>query len=371
MLDFPANPTVGQIFQNWRWDGVKWVVVSGTLSEAPATPAGTIYVRQGSAPQGWVVEPNDSGRNQLHNALFNIQQRGPGPWTATAYTADRWQLFVANDTVSASVVSLSDADRTAIGDEAATYALQTVFNGSPTSGAFTEECQHSESVKRLAGKTVTVSFYARATSGTPRIGVGYLQVFGNGGSPSANVGGNIGVTPALSSTWQRYSFTGALPSTSGKVLGTTLGSDYLRTEFWLSDQGAGAARSGGIGVQAGTVQFWGMQLEVGSTATPLEKLDPQVDLARCQRFYQVGGVHVSCAASAVVNGWTWQHGQAFPVTMRALPTMIVTGTAGATNATSPSFAPASDNTSFFLQAQISTTTGGYGLYATYSASADL
>lgn len=25
MLDFPANPTVGQVFQGWEWDGVKWI----------------------------------------------------------------------------------------------------------------------------------------------------------------------------------------------------------------------------------------------------------------------------------------------------------------------------------------------------------
>ena len=25
MIDFPANPTVGQVFQGWKWDGVKWI----------------------------------------------------------------------------------------------------------------------------------------------------------------------------------------------------------------------------------------------------------------------------------------------------------------------------------------------------------
>ena len=25
MIDFPANPTVGQVFQGWEWDGVKWI----------------------------------------------------------------------------------------------------------------------------------------------------------------------------------------------------------------------------------------------------------------------------------------------------------------------------------------------------------
>jgi hypothetical protein len=32
MLDFPNNPTGGQVFDNWVWDGTKWTsgVGSGT-----------------------------------------------------------------------------------------------------------------------------------------------------------------------------------------------------------------------------------------------------------------------------------------------------------------------------------------------------
>ena len=41
-----------------------------------------------------------------------------------------------------------------------------------------------------------------------------------------------------------------------------------------------------VGVQSGSIAIWGVQLEIGSVATPLEKPDPQQDLAKCQRFYQ-------------------------------------------------------------------------------------
>lgn len=47
------------------------------------------------------------------------------------------------------------------------------------------------------------------------------------------------------------------------------------------------ARAGLIGVQSYTLQLWGVQLEIGSVATALEMPDPQQDLAKCQRFYQV------------------------------------------------------------------------------------
>ena len=40
MIDFPASPIVGQIFQNWQWDGVKWggaLTMTYTLTAHPNT----------------------------------------------------------------------------------------------------------------------------------------------------------------------------------------------------------------------------------------------------------------------------------------------------------------------------------------------
>jgi hypothetical protein len=301
---------------------VKWVVVSGTLSEAPATPAGTIYVRQGSAPQGWVVEPNDSGRNQLHNALFNVQQRGAGPFTATnAYTADRWQLGVTGDSANITQAAIADAGRTAIGDDAASYALSNSFTGNAAAGSFNYIAQKIEGVRRLGGKTVTVSFWATAGAAGLRVGVSADQFFGTGGSPSATVHGT-GTAVPITTTWARYSVTLALGSTIGKTRGTN-GDDFTQLTFWYS-AGSSNSVTSGIGVQSGVINFWGMQLEVGALATPLEKLDPQIDLAKCQRFYQQG------TAGGMAGYGSASMTAAFPlvlqVSMRATPT-VTTGAA--------------------------------------------
>ena len=49
-----------------------------------------------------------------------------------------------------------------------------------------------------------------------------------------------------------------------------------------------ATRAGNIGVQSGTVYLWGVQLEIGSVATPLDYGGtPQQQLAQCQRFFQI------------------------------------------------------------------------------------
>jgi hypothetical protein len=259
---------------------------------------------------------NDVGRNLLHNGLFNIQQRGVGPLSGSGYLADRWYVLLTNDTVSTSIVALTDADRAAIGDEAAATAVQIVFAGSATVGSYSVFGQRQESIRRLAGKTVTLSFYGRATSGTPVLDWAWTQWFGAGGSPSAAVGGAIGSTPALNTTWQRYSFMVTLPSVSGKTFGTTAGTDWLEIKASLSVQGSR--------VQSGTVQFWGMQLEVGSIATPLEKPDPQVDLAKCQRFYQivqmfVVGLYSPAASNAMGCGMT------LSIPMRGSATVTVAG----------------------------------------------
>src|SRR5215831_16764590 len=99
----PSNPTPGTMWWDsvgcqmyvWFNDGnsSQWVLAnnnpSGALSEAPVD--GNYYTRQNRA---WVVDypsQGNVGRNQLHNGLFNVQQRGGGPWTTpNTYGPDRW-----------------------------------------------------------------------------------------------------------------------------------------------------------------------------------------------------------------------------------------------------------------------------------------
>jgi hypothetical protein len=227
------------------------------------------------------------GRNYLINSLMNVIQRGAGPYTATAaYAHDRWLLTLTTDTMSVTPQAISDASRTAIGDEAAEQSLQNVFAGNAAAGAFNTISQRIEGVRRLSGKTVTVSFWAVAASGTPKLGVSLDQNFGTTGSPSAAVNGN-GTAVTLSTTWTRYTVTIAIASASGKTLGTDANSSYTQLNFWFSSGATNATRAGTVGVQSGTVNLWGVQLETGSIATSLEKVPPGIDLQNCWRYYQV------------------------------------------------------------------------------------
>lgn len=286
--------------------------------DADTSLATTAFVAAATAA---AVAPllNNAGRNLLHNPLFRVAQRGAGPWTTNTYTLDRWVAGITLDATSFTQVSLNDATRTQIGDEAAAFGFQNVFTGNAGATAFNSLAQRIEGVRRVAGKTVTVSFWAAAASGTPKLGASIDQYFGSGGSPSANVAGVGQATPALSAAWARYSFTFVVPSASGKTLGTN-NDDSTNLLIWYSSGTTNASRAGNIGVQSGTVIIWGVQLEIGSVVTPLEKPDPQPDLANCQRFYQIGTVSLYGYAPATAN-----FGAAFPfaTTMRAVPVVAI------------------------------------------------
>lgn len=306
----------------------------------------------------------DVGRNRLHNSLFQIAQRGTGAFTANgAYTLDRWQMAFTLDTMSVTQAALSDADRTAIGDEEAQYGLQNVFVGNSGASAVDQVLQKIENVRKLAGKTVTVSFWAKANAGTPKLGVGMIQSFGTGGSPSGSVA-STGQSVTLSTSWMQYTLSFTLAALTGKTLGTN-GDHHTQLNFYYSSGTTNAATAGSPGVQSGTVTLWGVQLEVGSVATPLEKPDLQQDVAKCQRFFQTGTCEV---AGYSVGSVTLAYYVMLPTLMRGSPTITLSNqaytnanTATATSATATGFA--------FGVA--STATGGVVGAANFTASADL
>ncbi|HEY4386221.1 MAG TPA: hypothetical protein VGN34_17325 [Ktedonobacteraceae bacterium] len=260
--------------------------VTPTAGDNDTSIATTAFVQTALAS----VPTSSAAHNLLHNAQFNIAQRGVGPFnTAGVYTLDRWLVNFSLDTASVQQTAVNDAQRASIGDEAATNCFNTNVTGNAGASAFTNCTQPMEDVRRLAGKTVTVSFYAWCGSGALKLGVSFDQLFGTGGSPSTAVIGN-GQSVTLSTTPTRYSLTFAVPSISGKTVGTAANSSYTQMSFWFSSSTTQATRAGNIGVQTGGFGIWGVQCEIGSTASPLEKLDPQQDLAMCQRYYQTTSV---------------------------------------------------------------------------------
>jgi hypothetical protein len=304
------------------------------------------------------------GRNLLHNGLFNVQQRGQGPFTTfNTYNADRWTVGGSVSTYSLTLGTQSDAGRAQIGDEAATQFMAVQFTGTAGAGDYVMLAQRIEGVRRLGNKTVTVSFYAAATSGTPKLGVSWAQIFGTGGSPSAPVVSSAGQSVTLSTTWTRYSVTLTLPSTTGKTLGTN-GDDATQLELWMTGGSNFNARSGNVGVQSGFINLWGMQLEIGGAATPLEKLDPRMDVANCMRFFQTGTIQHDSYNAA---GGSWSVTLSAIELMRAPPTITF---AVITNANCTVNVGQLGAQQFNMYGTV-TATGQFQAQANYDAAADL
>ena len=306
---------------------------------------------------------NDANRNKIHNAYMNIQQRGSGPFTTSGlYTLDRWVVAYSSDTVSIAPGTYSDGNRTSLADEEATNNLTATITGSASAGAFSLVYQPIENVRRLSNRTVTVSFYAHATSGTPKLGVQLRQYFGTGGSPSSLVDIN-GTAVTLSTTPTRYNVTVTFASISGKTLGTN-NDHYTRLAFWFSSGSTNNTLSGSIGQQSATFVISGVQLEIGTVATQLEKLDPGLDLANCQRFYQTTSVLWGGECTNAVTNYA---SMGLNTTMRAVPTVAISSDASTNFGTRT---PASTASIVYVTAVASSTAAG-AINCTVTATADL
>jgi hypothetical protein len=276
----------------------------------------------------WNSGYGQAGKNKIINGDFNINQRAFSSTTTSGnYGFDRCQLVLSGGTVTYSAQTFTTGAAPVAGYESKNFA-RLVTSGQSAVGDYAALRQNIESVRTFAGQTVTFSVYAKASTGTPLIGVALDQNFGSGGSPSAQVT-TSGGTATISTSWARYSFTIAVPSISGKTIGTA--SDYLAA--WLfTSVGTSVSASGypTVGVQNVTIDTWGWQLEYGSKATPFQTASggsPQAELAMCQRYYcgntfafrQQSGIGTSLSAAFTV---------AIPQ-MRSTPTLAFTSAAAA------------------------------------------
>jgi hypothetical protein len=142
-------------------------------------------------------------------------------------------------------------------------------------------------------------------------------------------------TISSADTWEKKTVT--FPGDTSGAFGNDNG-DSLRLNFWLgggTDWTSGTLGTtwhttaanravGQVNLADNTANEWyitGVQLEAGTTASDFEFLPVDVNLARCQRYYQqiTGGSMGVCWSTSAIN-----FGQAFPVQMRATPTAALT-----------------------------------------------
>ena len=258
-----------------------------------------------------------SNRNLIINGNFDVWQRGTSFSNSNEYTADRWVLqnSGASITVTREEFALGQTD---VPDNPKYYLRYAVTTGNDNARI----AQRIEGVSTFAGDTVTLTYWARHSSGTLPTGIRakLRQEFGTGGTPSSTNyvdGSNI----TLTSSWQKFTQTFNVPSVSGKTLGTN-GNDYL---------GVALAWQIGTETAAYTIDIAQVQLEVG-TATPFEHRSYSDQLQACQRYFQSMGDASNTSRIADTFGWTTSiilPLVSFPVEMRAAPSFSATdGTLG-------------------------------------------
>ena len=312
-------------------------LIAGTAADTAARLAvgnnGETLVADSSTATGLRYGANfAAGKNKIINGDFFVNQRGfTSTTTSSVYIFDRFVTRANEGTTTFSAETFTTGAAPVAGYEFKNY-LQIVSTGQTGTFSRSAFMQPIESVRTLAGQNATISFWARATSGAPSVACYASQDFGTGGSPSSAVD-SAGQKLAITTSWARYSFTFAIPSISGKTLGTN-NNDNLRFFLFTSAGSDWAAVTNSLGIQSTTIQFAGIQVEAGSVATAFQTATGTIqgELAACQRYYYRANIPTTPSrfGMGMVTSTTTVDGYLqFPTIMRTTPTAVEqSGTAG-------------------------------------------
>lgn len=236
------------------------------------------------------LQNNGMSRQAVVNSNFTIWGAGTSfsDPANNSTTADKWKAGFVLATGTFPTIVHSRQDLTAGDVFGSFYNYRINTNGAGTSLATTENYKIYQDIiggtRFLAGasKKITVSFYAKSSIASKKLGINVIQNYGTGGSPTADetiTGDNI----TLTSSWAFYSFTYTLNTLVGKTFGTN-NDDYIRLQLWTmwqsgtqSQVGASSAENfGGSGnVEVSQVQVCSgdVALEYKAKALPYEYTD--------------------------------------------------------------------------------------------------
>jgi hypothetical protein len=342
-------------------------------------------------------------RNKLINGNFDIWQRGTSNTinitTPVSYpAADRWIAYSnipsANSPSGTYTVTQGTTNNTELQNFQANYYQRfqtniTTFGTTPmsdylTSAAITPGIQNIENAANILGKTVTVSFWARASQNRKLLSES--QIFSS--PATAFWTPTICKVFDITTSWQKFTHTYTMPTYNQVVAAgynpllnfvsnpsyTPLGGALPSLKDWLyqvnfvtmwsrglyNASGNHTNRPAGFpdplseaDYQAllasaeatkngGWIDIAQVQLEEGSFATPFEQRPIGTELALCQRYYtflQACLLHGWAAAGAIV----WNN-ISLPTKMRAVPDFTFANP----------YSPGSNNASGFLLNTVTT-----------------
>ena len=281
-----------------------------------------------------------SNRNLIINGGMEVVQRGNDAKTGNAtdlYGTDRFRAIENN---SGSMSSQQVAD----GPVGFYYSNKLTITGTDSSLASTEYGRQLTSIEGQSmahlnwgtanAQTVTLSFYVKCSL----TGTFYVSLFNSAADRSFVAGYTIDAAD----TWERKSIIitgptdGTWLATNGAGVYVTwsigAGSTYQTSTLnsWASAfDMSGSDQVNLFATNAATWQLTGVQMELGTEATPFEHRSFGDELQKCQRYFfqetgtatdASGRLGVASGSTAVVYDHT------LPVQMRAKPSVALTST---------------------------------------------
>ena len=257
-----------------------------------------------------------AGKNFIINGGMDIWQRGTSAaGSYPTYLADRWMNYraVAGSTFSRQVTG----DTTNLPSIQYCQRLQRNSGNTATNDIIISQSMESVNSIPLAGKTVIMSFYARAGSNLSSSGsTMFAGIFSGTGTDQNFIAGYTGnatvinQSKTLTTTWQRFTVSGTVGATATEI-GVQLG---------FTPTGTASTND--------YIEITGVQLELGSTATTFSRAGGTIqgELAACQRYYyRRTAVDTYEALSQPFNASSTTRAYfqvVFPVTMRTQPTVF-------------------------------------------------
>ena len=297
--------------------------------------SGTPTFSGASTFSGDVTLPSINGgqiggsRNMVINGAMQVAQRGTSGFTTNAaYTLDRYKVFcpAASFTVSQSTTAPTDFYHS--------IKIENTSTATPSSsqGGNIFTFLEGNTVSQLNwgtsnAKAATLSFYVRANNAGTYC-VSLENANGTVGSGSHSFVTEYTISSA--NTWEEKKIvipgptvgTWKTDNSLGIVIGWTLqvGSNFETSTADAWQSGLFRQTSNQINWQqtaSADFHLTGVQLEVGSQATPFEHRSFGEELALCQRYYHEQSIRVDTASNYSDLRFSYD----FPVYMRAAPTL--------------------------------------------------
>lgn len=273
------------------------------------------------------------GRNVVRNGNFQVWQRGTSftGITSSIITADGW--YVGRDSSSAVFTVTQD---TSPPDARSTYDIKIQCTTADTTieNAHlinTQQWLEGYVIDPLRTGPMTLSFWVKAYQ--TGIFCTSLRSAGNDANYCAEY------TINSSATWEKkvivippipYGTWAAGTSNAGRIIFfLATGPAYQGAAGWRTTYGSTANQTNFASSTSNYIQFAQVQLEPGSFATEFEQVPIDVELSRCQRYFQrvdnTNGDRIRWANAVGISTTAVEFTHALPVPMRSAPTV----TAGA------------------------------------------